>query len=167
MGSCPALPALSPFSLPQDPMLRALLFAVLARLAVPRRELFVAAGVFAAVGFCMNAAGKALEIACFANDWQVLTCYWLYVLPLALLTRGLPPATRLVFCVAGLVPLELAGYALGTSIAFDDNIIDRALGARNFTLAMVVVCAPIPMLCDAVVRRLLSSLRGDGPWSTP
>ena len=39
--------------------------------------------------------------------------------------------------------LELSGYALHTSIAFEGNIIDRVLTERNFSLSMTVFFAVI------------------------
>src|SRR5688572_24539305 len=73
--------------------------------------------VYAAMGFTMNQIGKWGQIAYFAHDWQVLTCYVLYLVPISLLTRGLPTFRQYAYGVVALVPLEILGYALGTSIA--------------------------------------------------
>ena len=54
----------------------------------------------------------------------------------------------------------LGGYALGTSRAFEGNLIDRVLGPRNFTLAMVVFFGWILPLGNRAVAWLDGRLFG-------
>ena len=116
--------------------------------------------VYLAAGTCMNWTGRHFAIAAFAHWWQVVTCYGLYLVPVSLLVRGRTALEQYAAGVLALVPLELAGYALGSSIAYDGNVIDAVVGPRNFTLAMCVLFGVIPPLGNALVAaadQLLSS----------
>jgi hypothetical protein len=124
------------------------------RLHVSRREILIYLTVVLLLGTAMNSLGKFLAIAEFKYWWQVGTCYVGYVLPTALLVRHRRPSDQLLFGFIAMVPLELAGYALGTSVAYPDNLIERAFGMRNFTLAMVVLVAPLPFLVNWIVERM-------------
>lgn len=137
-----------------------------------RRRLLVSAVVFLALGFAMNAAGHALSLAWFKHWWQVVPCYLGYVLPLALILRGTPTGQALRSSVLAFIPLELVGYALGTSVVADGNIIATLLGPYNFTLVMVLLVSPTPLLGNAIVDRVLPVVERllDGwqpPSSTP
>jgi hypothetical protein len=124
------------------------------RLSISRRELAIYVGVVLALGTVMNSLGKLLELAEFKHWWQVGTCYVGYVLPAALLVRHMRAVEQLAFGLIAMVPLELVGYALGTSIAHPDNLLERAFGMRNFTLAMVVLVAPIPLCVNWIAERI-------------
>lgn len=104
------------------------------------------------VGVCMNGLGHLLCIAYFGHWWQVVTCYWGYVVPVAWVIRNRAGWDQLAWGVVSMVPLELAGYGLGTSIACPGNAIEAYLGTRNFSLAMVVLCGPLPWLLNRLVR---------------
>jgi hypothetical protein len=133
-----------------------------------RRRLAVSALVFLAMGFGMNALGHLLSIAWFKHWWQVVPCYLGYVLPLALVVRGSSTWAAWRTSVLAFIPLELIGYALGSSVVADGNIIATLLGPHNFTLAMVLVVSPTPLIGNAVVDRLLPVVDRivDG-WSPP
>lgn len=133
-----------------------------------RRRLAVSAVVFLAMGFAMNAIGHLLSIAWFKHWWQVAPCYLGYVMPLALLVRGTPTGAAWRTSVLAFIPLELVGYALGTSVVADGNIIAALLGPHNFTLVMVLVVSPTPLVGNAMVDRLLPVVDRvlDG-WSPP
>jgi hypothetical protein len=133
-----------------------------------RRRLAVSAAVFLVMGFAMNAIGHLLAIAWFKQWWQVAPCYLGYVMPLALLVRGSTRWTAWRTSVLAFIPLELVGYALGTSVIADGNIIATVLGAHNFTLAMVLLVSPTPLVGNAIIDRLLPIVDRvlDG-WSPP
>jgi hypothetical protein len=133
-----------------------------------RRRLAVSALVFLAMGFLMNGAGHLLSIAWFKHWWQVVPCYLGYVLPLALVVRGSTPWVAWRTAVLAFIPLELIGYALGSSVVADGNVIATLLGPHNFTLAMVLLVSPTPLIGNAVVDRLLPVVDRilDG-WSPP
>ena len=94
-------------------------------------------------GFVMNTVGQVLEIAMFAHWWQVLTCYGLYLIPASMMGRHRTLFDQYLWGLLVLAGLELSGYALHTSIAFEGNLIDQLLTERNFSLAMTVFFAGI------------------------
>src|SRR5688500_4461822 len=104
---------------------------ILRRFKASPSELVTTSIVFLATGLIMNSFGKWAQIAEFKYWWQVATCYLGFVLPLALFVRGLPFSLQYAVCVTAFIPLEVAGYALGSSIAHDGNVFELT-GARNF-----------------------------------
>ena len=135
----------------------------------PRQTLLVSLVVFLGLGVAMNAAGHALSIAWFKSWWQIVPCYLGYVLPLALLLRPLPLLERWRLSVLAFIPLELVGYAIGTSVIAPDNVIAAVVGPHNFTLAMVLLVSPTPLLGNAAVdgiERIIDRLRAP-PTSSP
>ena len=106
-----------------------------------RRQLVLYVALYLAWGLGMNGLGKALRIAEFVSWWQVVSCYVLYLVPASLLVRRYGFLQQYLYGLLALAPLELAGYAIGSSRAYPGNILDRVLGERNFTLAMVVFFA--------------------------
>ncbi len=105
-----------------------------------------------ALGLVMNALGHLLCLAYFRSWWQVGTCYWGYVVPVALLLRRRSTVDQLGWGTLAMIPLELTGYGLGTSLPCPGNAIEAVLGVRNFSLAMVVICGVIPWLLNTLVR---------------
>src|SRR6185436_11854092 len=87
-----------------------------------------------ALGLAMNSLGHLLCLAYFRHWWQVATCYWGYVVPVALLLRNRAPWDQVAWGVVAMVPLELVGYGFGTSLACPGNAIEAVLGVRNFSL---------------------------------
>ena len=130
------------------------------------RRLLLAAVVFVVMGLIMNSAGRALDIAWFKHWWQIGPCYLGYVLPLAYALRGRSADRQWQLSVLAFIPLELMGYALGSSVIADDNIIARLWGPHNFTLVMVLLVAPTPIVGNAIVDAISRILRWP-PSSTP
>ena len=97
--------------------------------------------VYIPLGFLMNWIGQVAEIAMFANWWQVLTCYGLYLVPASMYCRHKHWFDQYLFGLLALGLLELSGYALGTSIAFSNNILDQIFGERTFALTMTIFFA--------------------------
>lgn len=129
-------------------------------LAARPRQYALYAGLYLGAGLVMNAIGKWLQIAEFLHWWQVITCYVLYLVPASLLVRRHSLFDQYLRGLLTLAPLELLGYAFGTSRAYDDNVIDQVFGARNFTLAMVVFFAATLPAGNAAVRWLEARLFG-------
>ena len=121
------------------------------RLRVRRREGILYIALYLAAGLLMNALGKALRIAEFAHEWQVVTCYLGYLVPVSLWLRPRSAADQFAWGMVALAPIELLGYALGTSIAHDGNILDRLFGPRNFVLVMVIAFGALPLLGNRAV----------------
>ncbi len=122
--------------------------------ALPPRTWLLSLAVFAALGVVMNGAGHSLQIAWFKSWWQVIPCYLGYVLPLAVLLRPLPLVERWRWSLLAFIPLELIGYAIGTSVIADGNVIAAVVGPHNFTLAMVLIVTPTPIIGNWLVDRL-------------
>ena len=122
--------------------------------ALPRRTWILSAVVFAGLGVAMNAIGHGLSIAWFRSWWQVIPCYLGYVLPLAVLLRPLPRAEQWRLSILAFIPLEMVGYAIGTSVIAEGNVIAAVVGPHNFTLAMVLIVCPTPLIGNFVVDRL-------------
>ena len=114
---------------------------VIDRLDVPGRLWIAYVAVYIPLGFSMNAIGQYAEIAMFANWWQVLTCYGLYLIPASILCRARSSFDQYLCGLLILGLLEICGYAFETSIAFPGNVIDTVLGERNFSLAMTLFFA--------------------------
>lgn len=131
------------------------------RLRVSPSELVTTCLVFLAVGMFMNSFGRWAGIAEFKHGWQVATCYLGFVVPLALFIRGLSLPLQYCVCVAAFLPLEVVGYAIGSSITHDNNLFEAVFGVRNFTAVMVAGVSFIPpigikiagYLHELVVRR--------------
>ncbi len=123
-------------------------------LRATRRQYQIYIVLYLLWGFAMNSVGKLLRIAEFATWWQVFTCYGLYLIPASLLVRRYPVFQQYLYGLLTLAPLEILGYALGTSHAYPGNVLDRVLGERNFTLAMVVFFGWILPLGNLAVARL-------------
>ncbi len=89
----------------------------------------------------MDAFGAAVEIAEFTYWWQVITCYILYMIPISLFLRPYKWYDQYAYGLIFMGILEFGGYALGTSIAYDNNLMDQFFTARNFSLGMTLFFA--------------------------
>ena len=87
-------------------------------------------------GTVMNWIGAELSIAKFTYWWQVITVYVIYMVPISLLLRGLPLHMQYAYGLIAMGLLEFSGYALGSSIAYPENVLDQFFSIRNFSLAM-------------------------------
>lgn len=134
-----------------------------------RRRLQLTAVVLLVIGVVMNTLGHAFGIAWFRHWWQILPTYLGYVLPLSLWLRGTPTWRAWQRSVLVFIPLELVGYGLGTSVIGDGNVISALLGPHNFTLAMVLLVSPIPLVANRLVDVLehLLDTAGAPPSSMP
>ena len=92
-------------------------------------------------GMAMNAFGKKMKIAKFTYWWQVITCYILYMVPISLLLRGLPFHAQYAYGLVAMGFLEFGGYALKSSYAYPNNILDKTFSPQNFSLGMALFFA--------------------------
>lgn len=111
------------------------------KLKVDKRLIVIYCIVYFTWGTLMNWLGTELEIAKFTYWWQVITCYLLYMVPISLLLRNLPFHTQYAYGLVAMCFLEFGGYALQTSYAFPNNLMDQFFGERNFALAMALFFA--------------------------
>ncbi len=89
-------------------------------------------------GVLMHNFGIFMQIARFRYWWQIISCYLLYMVPISILMKDLPWYDQYAYGLFFMGILEFAGYMLKTSIAFDNNLLDRFFGIRNFALGMTL-----------------------------
>lgn len=111
------------------------------KLNVNRRLILIYCIVYFIWGMGMDWFGAQMEIAKFTYWWQVITCYLLYMVPISLLLRNLPFHTQYAYGLVAMCLLEFGGYALQTSYAYPDNLLDQFFNIRNFSLGMALFFA--------------------------
>lgn len=92
-------------------------------------------------GLCMNYFGSYVQIARFTYWWQVITCYILYMVPVSLLLRNLPFHAQYAYGLVAMAFLEFGGYAIRSSYAYPDNLLDKLFSPQNFSLGMALFFA--------------------------
>ncbi|MEM9647212.1 MAG: hypothetical protein AAF969_01945 [Bacteroidota bacterium] len=131
---------------------------VLQKVNVDKRLLAVYCVVYFAWGMGMDWFGKQVEIAQFTYWWQVISCYILYMVPISLILRGLPFHMQYAYGLVAMGLLEFGGYALQTSYAYPDNILDQLFNIRNFSLGMALFFALYFPLGNWLVGKIYTSL---------
>ena len=124
------------------------------KLTVDKRLLFTYCLVYFIWGMAMNWVGQQLEIARFTYWWQVITCYILYMVPISLLLRGLPFHMQYAYGLIAMGLLEFGGYALETSYAYPNNLLDQIFNERNFSLGMALFFALYFPLGNRLVSKM-------------
>lgn len=132
----------------------------LAKFRIDKRLLITYILVYFLWGLAMNWIGAQVEIARFTFWWQVITCYILYMVPVSLLLRGLPFHTQYAYGLIAMGLLEFGGYALQTSYAYPNNILDQFFNIRNFSLAMSLFFALYFPLGNWGVGKIYTSVFG-------
>ena len=128
------------------------------KLQVDRRLILTYCIIYFLWGLGMNWIGQQLEIAKFNFWWQVITCYILYMVPISLLLRGLPFHQQYAYGLIAMAFLEFGGYALETSYAYPNNILDQFFNERNFSLGMAIFFALYFPLGNALVTKIYQLL---------
>ncbi len=113
----------------------------LQKLKVTPKLLLLYCVVYFSWGLLMNWFGAQVEIARFTFWWQVISCYILYMVPISLLLRGLPFHAQYAYGLVAMGLLEFGGYALETSYAYPNNLLDQFFNERNFSLGMALFFA--------------------------
>jgi len=113
----------------------------LIKLNVDIRLILIYVVIYFAWGMAMNAFGKKMKIAKFTYWWQVITCYILYMVPISLLLRNLPFHAQYAYGLVAMGFLEFGGYALKSSYAYPNNILDKTFSPQNFSLGMALFFA--------------------------
>ena len=111
------------------------------KLYVDKRLIGLYCVVYFIWGMTMDWFGTQIEIAHFTYWWQVITCYIFYMVPISLLLRKLPFHAQYAYGLVAMGLLEFGGYALNSSYAYPDNLIDQLFGIRNFSLGMALFFA--------------------------
>ena len=111
------------------------------KLAVEKSLLLLYIFVYASWGAMMDRFGTMVEIARFTYWWQIITVYILYMIPVSLLLRGLPFYQQYAYGLVFMSLLEFGGYAIESSYAYPNNLLDQYFGIRNFSLGMALFFA--------------------------
>jgi hypothetical protein len=111
------------------------------KLRVDKKLIFVYALIYLAWGIAMNQFGIYMQIAKFTYWWQIITCYILYMVPVSLLLRNLPFHVQYAYGLVAMGLLEFGGYALRSSYAYPDNLLDKIFSPQNFSLGMALFFA--------------------------
>jgi len=111
------------------------------KLDVDRKLIFLYIIIYFVWGMGMDKFGSIVEIAKFTYWWQVITVYVLYMVPISLILRKLPFHAQYAYGLVTMGLLEFGGYALQTSYAYPDNILDQFFNIRNFSLGMALFFA--------------------------
>jgi len=128
------------------------------KLSVDKKLILVYAIVYFVWGMVMDKFGATVEIAKFTYWWQVITCYILYMVPISLLLRGLPFHMQYAYGLIAMCLLEFGGYALQTSYAYPDNLMDQFFNIRNFSLGMALFFALYFPLGNMLVDKIYKTI---------
>lgn len=128
------------------------------KLQVDTRLILLYCTVYFLWGLGMNWFGAQIELAKFTFWWQVITCYIVYMVPISLLLRNLPFHTQYAYGLIAMGFLEFGGYAMETSYAYPDNLLDQFFGERTFALGMALFFALYFPLGNWAVGKLYSAM---------
>ncbi len=129
-----------------------------AKLSVDKRLIGIYCVVYFLWGLGMNWFGAQMEIAKFTYWWQIITCYILYMVPISLLLRKLPFHMQYAYGLIAMCVLEFLGYALETSYAYPNNLLDQWFNVRNFSLGMALFFAVYFPLGNWAVQKIYDAL---------
>ncbi len=128
------------------------------QLQVDARLIVLYCLVYFTWGMLMDWFGTQVEIARFTYWWQVITVYILYMVPISLLLRKLPFHAQYAYGLIAMGLLEFGGYALQSSYAYPDNLLDQFFNIRNFSLGMALFFALYFPLGNWGVGRIYKAL---------
>jgi len=111
------------------------------KLQVDKKLILVYVVIYFTWGLCMNYFGSYMQIARFTYWWQIITCYILFMVPVSLLLRGLPFHAQYAYGLVAMGLCEFGGYAIRSSYAYPDNILDKLFSPQNFSLGMALFFA--------------------------
>ena len=110
--------------------------------------------LYSSCGMIMNYIGQKLEIARFTYWWQVISCYICYMVPISILLRNYTFFTQYAYGLVAMGLLEFAGYTLGTSYIYPNNILDQWFGPHTFALGMALFFALYFPIGNILVDRI-------------
>ncbi len=128
------------------------------KLKVDKRLILTYAVIYFVWGILMDNFGARVEIAKFTYWWQVITVYLIYMIPISLLLKDLPFHAQYAYGLVAMALLEFGGYALQTSYAYPDNLLDQLFNIRNFSLGMALFFALYFPLGNLLVGKVYSLL---------
>ena len=126
--------------------------------SVSKTEYMLYCFIYGIWGIGMNAFGIWAEIARFTYWWQIITCYILYMIPVSVLLRFYSFFTQYAYGLVAMGILEFLGYALHTSYAYPNTILDQWFSPQNFALSMALFFALYIPLGNQVIRFLYQTI---------
>lgn len=111
-------------------------------------------------GVLMHNFGIYTKIARFKHWWQIITCYVLYMIPISLLLLPFEWWQQYAYGLFFMGILEFGGYAIKSSHAYENNILDKFFGERNFALGMTLFFAAYFPIGNAAVGGLYGVMFG-------
>jgi len=124
------------------------------RMQIDRKTLIIYCVIYFSWGLAMNAFGQWAEIAKFTYWWQVITCYILYMVPISIFLRGFKWYEQYAYGLVAMGALEFLGYALETSYAYPNNLLDQLFNPQNFALGMAMFFGAYFPLGNALVAKV-------------
>ncbi len=128
------------------------------KLKVDQKLILTYVVIYFSWGMLMDNFGAKVEIAKFTYWWQVITVYLIYMIPISLLLRGLPFHAQYAYGLVAMAFLEFGGYALQTSYAYPNNMLDELFNIRNFSLGMALFFALYFPLGNALVGKVYRTI---------
>lgn len=128
------------------------------KLQVDKRLILIYIIIYAAWGVGMNYFGTYMQIAKFTYWWQIITCYLLYMIPISLLLRNLPFHAQYAYGLVAMGLLEFSGYAIRSSYAYPDNLLDKLFSPQNFSLGMALFFALYFPIGNWVVEKIYAQV---------
>ena len=111
-------------------------------------------------GVLMHNFGIYAKIARFKHSWQIITCYILYMIPVSLFLKPYPWYQQYAYGLFFMGILEFGGYSIKSSLAYENNILDRLFTPRNFSLAMTLFFASYFPLGNGLVEKIWGMIVG-------
>jgi hypothetical protein len=125
---------------------------------VPRAERLLYVAAFIGTGLALQLTAEYTRVARFATVWQVFSIYGGVLLPLAIMMRGRPWHFQYAYSLAVIAPLDLVGFALGTSRFYPGNPIEQLFGRQSFTLGFVLLAGWMPLVGNILIPRIAARL---------
>lgn len=116
--------------------------------------------IYGTWGTLMNEFGAWAEIARFTYWWQIFTVYWLYMIPISIVLRNLVWHRQYAYGLITMCLLEFGGYALESSYAYPNNILDQWFNERNFSLGMALFFGFYYPVGNALVSLIYNKWQG-------
>lgn len=123
------------------------------KLNVDKKLIAIYIVIYFTWGLGMDYFGATMEIAKFTYGWQVITVYLLFMIPISLILRNLPFHTQYAYGLVTMGFLEFGGYALESSYAYPNNLIDQIFNIRNFSLGMALFLHCITLQAIGFLQR--------------
>ncbi|MBD81543.1 MAG: hypothetical protein CL840_21675 [Crocinitomicaceae bacterium] len=122
------------------------------KMQIDKKSIVIYCVIYFSWGMGMHFFGQWAEIARFTYWWQVITCYILYMVPISIFLRSFKWYEQYAYGLVAMGVLEFLGYALETSYAYPNNLLDQFFNTQNFSLGMALFFAAYFPLGNGLVK---------------